>query len=78
MRGSRAMPLATRATSAPDRSQIAATVLMKLILVARNALAAYLISSAEARSVETIGTAPTSPGRGRNGGGVKVWLSTAR
>ena len=51
MRGSRAMPLATRATSAPDRSQIAATVLMKLILVARKALEACLMSSAVARSV---------------------------
>ncbi|HEV2825619.1 MAG TPA: hypothetical protein VG035_10515, partial [Actinomycetota bacterium] len=45
------MPLATRATSAPERSQIAATVLMKLILVARKALEACLMSSAVARSV---------------------------
>jgi hypothetical protein len=51
MRGSSPMPLATRATSAPDRSQIAATVLMKLILVARKALEACLISSAVARSL---------------------------
>jgi hypothetical protein len=42
-------------TSAPTRSQSAAISLMKVILVARNALAAYLIISADSRSVVTIG-----------------------
>ena len=57
MRSSRPMPWATLATSAPTSSQIVAISLMKLILVARKALAAYLIISALARSVVTNGTA---------------------
>ena len=51
------MPCATLPTSAPTSSQIEATSLMKLILVARKALTAYLIISALARSVVTKGTA---------------------
>ncbi len=51
MRGSRPMPRATSSTSAPARSQTRATWLMKLILVARKALEACLISSAVLRSV---------------------------
>ena len=38
----------------------------------RNAFAAYLMSSADARSVEISGTAPSSSGRGRNVGGANV------
>ena len=72
------MPRATWVMSAPTLPASRPISLMKLILVARNALAAYLISSAEARSVETIGTAPSSAGRGRKVGGVNVWFSTAR
>ena len=57
MRESRPIPLATWVTSAPTRSQILATSLIKLIFVAKKALAAYLIISAELRSVTTTGTA---------------------
>ena len=46
MRPSRPMPRATSCTSAPTFSQRSAISLMKVILVARKALAAYLISSA--------------------------------
>ena len=46
MRRSSPMPRATSCTSAPTVSQRSAISLMKVILVARNALAAYLISSA--------------------------------
>ena len=45
------MPSATTLTSAPVASQTLAISLMKLILVARKALEAYLIISAEATSV---------------------------
>ena len=45
MRLSRPMPRATSCTSAPAFSQRSAISLMKVILVARKALAAYLISS---------------------------------
>ena len=55
MRSSRPMPRATSCTSAPTFSQRSAISLMKVILVARNALAAYLISSAVRRSVNRIG-----------------------
>jgi len=47
-------------------------------LQGEEAFAAYLISSAEARSVETSGTAPMSSGRGRKPGVVKVWLMIGR
>ena len=55
MRLSRPMPRATSCTSAPTFSHRSAISLMKVILVARNALAAYLISSAVRRSVIRIG-----------------------
>lgn len=46
-------------TSACAASQTSAMALMKEILVARNALAAVLTSSAVAKSVTTIGTSPS-------------------
>src|SRR3954452_14005102 len=49
------MPTTTSLTSAPTPSQIAAIALMKLNFVARNALAAYLIVSADAGSVMITG-----------------------
>ena len=55
MRRSRPMPRETSLTSAPRRSQMLAISLMKLILVARNALDAYLIISAVRMSVWMIG-----------------------
>ena len=55
MRPSDPMPLETALMSAPVRSQRAAISLMKVILVARKALAAYLIISALSRSVVMIG-----------------------
>ena len=45
MRLSRPMPRATSCTSAPTASHRSAISLMKVILIARKALAAYLISS---------------------------------
>src|SRR5262245_18310898 len=72
IRPSNPNPRTTSLISAPTRSQIFAISLAKLILVARNALAAYLIISAEARSVVTTGTAVNPAGRGAEGGGVKV------
>ena len=45
----------TWVTSAPASSQMFATALMKEILVARNALDAYLIISADGTSVMIIG-----------------------
>ena len=56
------MPWATLVTSAPTSSQIVAISLMKLILAAKKALAAYLIISALTRSVVTKGTATLSLG----------------
>ena len=56
IRESRPMPVATSVISAPTRSQMFATSLIKLILVAKKALAAYLIISAEFKSVITTGT----------------------
>ena len=55
MRLSSPMPRATSCTSAPTFSHRSAISLMKVILVARKALAAYLISSAVRRSVKRIG-----------------------
>ena len=49
MRLSRPMPRATSWTSAPTFSQRSAISLMKVIFVARKALAAYLVSSAVRR-----------------------------
>src|SRR5664279_4751422 len=49
MRLSSPMPRATSCTSAPTFSAKSAISLMKVILVARNALAAYLINSAVKR-----------------------------
>jgi hypothetical protein len=48
-------PRDTSCTSAPTISHRSAISLMKVILVARNALAAYLISSAVRREVNRIG-----------------------
>ena len=55
MRLSSPMPRATSCTSAPTFSHRSAISLMKVILVARKALAAYLISSAVRRLVNSIG-----------------------
>ncbi len=60
MRWSRPMPRATSSTSAPVSSQTLAISLMKLILVARNALAASLTISAVAMSVRTTGASSGS------------------
>ena len=60
MRWSRPMPRATSSTSAPVSSHTLAISLMKLILVARNALAASLTISAEAMSVRTTGASSGS------------------
>src|SRR6266581_57126 len=49
------MPRATSCTSAPTFSARSAISLMKVILVARNALAAYLINSAVRRAVNISG-----------------------
>ena len=49
------MPSATSLMSAPTASHTAATALMKEIFVAKKALAAYLIVSAEAGSVTITG-----------------------
>ena len=49
------MPLAMECTSAPTFSHRAAISFMKVILVARNALAAYLIISALSSPVKTTG-----------------------
>ncbi len=53
MRASWPIASATCQTSAPASSQTRATALMKLILVARNALEACLMSSAVRTSVAT-------------------------
>ena len=53
MRLSSPMPRATSCTSAPTFSHRSAISLMKVILVARKALAAYLISSAVRRPVNS-------------------------
>ncbi len=55
MRESSPMPFMTWLTSAPAASQILPIALMKEILAARNAFEAYLITSAEGRSVMIIG-----------------------
>ena len=55
MRLSRPMPRATCCTSAPTFSQRSAISLMKVIFIARKALAAYLISSEVRRLVNRIG-----------------------
>ena len=55
MRPSRPMPRATSWTSAPTFSQRSAISLMKVILVARKALPAYLVTSAVSMLVNTIG-----------------------
>ena len=49
------MPRTTSLTSAPTASHTAAMALTKLIFVAKKALEAYLIVSAEAGSVTMIG-----------------------
>src|SRR2546422_3942717 len=55
MRGSSPMPLTTWVMSAPASSQMLAITLTNEIFVARNALDAYLIISAEGTSVMIIG-----------------------
>ncbi len=55
MRLSSPMPRATSCTSAPTFSHRSAISLMKVILVARKALAAYLVNSAVRREVTRIG-----------------------
>ncbi|MNT07360.1 hypothetical protein D3C72_1420600 [compost metagenome] len=55
MRLSRPTPFDTFEMSAPVISQICATALMKLIFMARKALEACLMSSAELRSVIRMG-----------------------
>ena len=63
IRPSSPMPLATECTSAPTFSHSCDISLMKLILVARNALEAYLISSALSRLVTCIGASIKLSGR---------------
>ena len=63
MRPSSPIPLATAWTSASTASHRADISLMKLIFVARNALAAYLISSALSRPVTTMGVSIRLSGR---------------
>ena len=64
MRRSRPIALATWATSAPTFSASEAISLMKLILVARKLLQAYLISSAVSmRGQWTIGVSSRNSGR---------------
>ena len=72
MRESRPMPRTTWVISAPTRSAKCPTSLAKLIFTERNALAAYLINSAEVRLAVTTGTAPKPSGRGRKFGAVKL------
>ena len=55
MRLSMPMPRATSCTLAPTFSQRSAISLMKVILTARNALAAYLMSSEVRRSTNNSG-----------------------
>ncbi len=55
MRASSPMPFMTCVTSAPASSQMFAIALMNEIFVARNALDAYLIISADGTSVMIIG-----------------------
>ncbi len=78
MRASRPMPLLICVASAPTFSASCATSLMKLILRARKALAAYFTSSADARLVVMSGTAPSDSGRGRKLGAGNVCSTTGR
>ena len=55
MRESRPIPTATSCTFAPTFSQIVAISLMKVIFVARNPFAAYLINSDDSTFVTTNG-----------------------
>ena len=63
MRLSSPMPRATSCTSAPTFSERSAISLMKVILVARNAFAAYLINSAVRRAVNISGAWLSDSGR---------------
>src|SRR5204863_6069285 len=63
IRLSRPMPRATSWTSAPTFSQRSAISLMKVILVARKPLAAYLISSEVSMPVKMIGVSIRKSGR---------------
>ena len=71
MRASLPMPFAIWRTSAPTLSASSEISLMKLILRERNALAAYLMSSADARSVVMRGTAARPRGEEGKRGGMK-------
>ena len=57
------MPLETSLISAPTFSHSAAISLMKVILVAKKALAAYLIISALSSPVKTTGKSRKNRGR---------------
>ncbi len=63
MRLSRPMPRATCWTSAPTASQRSAISLMKVIFMARKALAAYLVSSEVRRLTNSIGVSFRNKGR---------------
>ena len=63
MRLSLPMPRDTSTMLPPTRSQMSAISLMKLTLVARNVLAAYLMSSDETRSVRISSTPFSVKGR---------------
>lgn len=54
MRLSKPMPLATSSTLPPESSQIRLTALINEILRAKKELLAYLINSADSRSVMTV------------------------
>ena len=57
------MPRDTSWTSAPARSHRSAISLMKVTFIARNAFAAYLVSSAVSIPVNTIGASFSATGR---------------
>ena len=72
IRASRPMPSMTCLILAPTRSARWPISFAKLIFIERKELAAYLMSSAEARSVATKATAPKPSGRGANAGEGKL------
>src|ERR1051326_3491410 len=72
IRESMPMPDITSVASAPTRSQMLAISLANPIFIARNALAAYLIISAEVSEVASSGTDTIDDGRATHGGGVKL------
>src|SRR5690242_6781445 len=72
MRESSPIPAITSGASAPTRSQILAISLANPIFIARKALAAYLIISAEVSDVASSGTDTIDDGRATHGGAVKL------